>query len=546
MSYIDLPIGVAGVCAHITTIRKPDGKIVLRGYAMDQESGAKVGPRHQRTCNQSIHSEKHEAQILANIIRDEYCGSQARAEKTKRAPSAAGAYSDAYMNFLRLDIHNPKWNFNTEYKARTYFERNILPRLDALGTDLSSEDLAEIKNDLVEMAVKSKNGNQNPNQAEKSVSQYLYRVNWILEQIYACNPSLRELYFDTAKTTVVPVTEEAKYIPDRVRVCMAYVLMRSPANGLSLGVAAMWKLGDRTAEACAIKIGDIILREEGYVVCKTFWQIQNGQRIPRLKTESAYRYTIGDYFMYCLVMARIEYLRQAGYTDEEIWGMPLVSDPDDPCKYADPSALSSYAKALLLTCGYSQERFQLAASLSVREPLDVDGPPEKDVTAYILRRDWAGRAMNVCGLPSADVDYLIGHKNPATKEKDYTNPDVQKEIAQKLERHVFLPEYSKHPYFAPICPKQGQTIDLEGYNAYRICASEQAIEVKLDIVTAECGEPITISTNGTMKSAVEQRAGTKDTPELRRARPLIGSIHPDSYYQELEEEAGKMDISEFQ
>ena len=121
-----------------------------------------------------------------------------------------------------------------------------------------------------------------------------------------------------------------------------------------------------------------------------------------------------------------------------------------------------------------------------------------------------------------------------------------KEIAQKLERHVFLPEYSKHPYFAPICPKQGQTIDLEGYNAYRICASEQAIEVKLDIVTAECGEPITISTNGTMRSAVEQRAGTKDTPELRRARPLIGSIHPDSYYQELEEEAGKMDIAEFQ
>ena len=91
--------------------------------------------------------------------------------------------------------------------------------------------------------------------------------------------------------------------------------------------------------------------------------------------------------MYCLVMERIEYLRQAGYTDEEIWEMPLVSDPDDPCKYADPSALSSYAKALLLTCGYSQERFQLAASLSVREPLDVDGPPEKDVTAYILRRD---------------------------------------------------------------------------------------------------------------------------------------------------------------
>lgn len=546
MSYMDLPIGVAGVCAHITTIRKSGGKVVLRGYAMDQESGAKLGPRHQWTCNQSVHSKKHEAQILANIIRDEYCGSQAKVDKTKRAPSAAGIYSDAYLNYLNLDIHNPKWNPNTEYKACTYFERNILPRLDALGADLSSEDLAEIKNDLVEMAVKSKNGNQNPNQAEKSVSQYLYRVNWILEQIYACTPSLRELYFDTVKATAVSVTEEAKYIPDRVRVCMAYALMQTPANGLSLGVAAMWQLGDRTAEACAIKIGDIILRAEGYVVCKTFWQIQNGQRIPRLKTESAYRYTVGGYFMYCLVMARIEYLHQAGYIDEEILEMPLVSDPNDPRKYADPSDLSSYAKALLLTCGYSQEHFRLAASLSVREPLDVGGPPEKDVTAYILRRDWAGRASNVCGLSSADVDYLIGHKNPATKERDYTNPDVQKEIAQKLERYVFLPEYSRHPYFNPICPEQGMTVDLEGYTAYRIRAAEGAIEVKLDIGTAECGEPITIWTNGTMKSPVEQRSGAKDTPELRRTRPLIGSIHPDSYYQELKEVAGKVDISKFQ
>ena len=81
--------------------------------------------------------------------------------------------------------------------------------------------------------------------------------------------------------------------------------------------------------------------------------------------------------------------------------------------------------------------FRLIAALTRREPdLDSDGVPDTDVSAYALRRDWAGRAIHICGMASADVDYLMGHKNSDTKEKDYTNYDVQLDIARQLECHI--------------------------------------------------------------------------------------------------------------
>ena len=72
------------------------------------------------------------------------------------------------------------------------------------------------------------------------------------------------------------------------------------------------------------------------------------------------------------------------------------------------------------------------------------------------------------------------------------------------------------------------------------------MDVTVDIVTAECGESIIISTNGTVISTVERKNGAKDSPEMRETRPLIGAVPPLSYYQDLKEQAQSIDISEFQ
>ena len=75
--------------------------------------------------------------------------------------------------------------------------------------------------------------------------------------------------------------------------------------------------------------------------------------------------------------------------------------------------------------------------------------PDTDVSAYALRRDWAGRAIHICGMASADVDYLIGHKNTDTKDKDYTNYDVQSDIARQLNAIHFCQNTADTPITTP-------------------------------------------------------------------------------------------------
>ena len=181
------------------------------------------------------------------------------------------------------------------------------------------------------------------------------------------------------------------------------------------------------------------------------------------------------------IKRKCQQLRDLGYTEEELAAMPFVSSQLDPAQYADPSALPAYAKTLLLKCGYKEEYLNTAYTLMDQEP-DLGGHngKEQDVVAYILRRDWVGRAANCCGMSAVDIDYLIGHANRKKCATDYTNPDVQRTLARQLERYVFLPDCSRHPSFAPISAKPGRKkkVSLDDYSAYRICAESGPLEIK--------------------------------------------------------------------
>lgn len=541
----NINIGIPGICVHVTRKIKSDHKGVLTGYAKSTDSDERVGNIHRRSYDPAINNADYEAEILANLIEKEWKKNTVPRYAKPKLGNAAGIFSSTYKELRELGINNPRWNEDTMKYSCSYFENWVLPQLDTLGMEIDSADLAELKDTLVEKALKNKHSNSDPVTANKSVSQYLFRVNWILKQMYELNPSLPHLLFDTEGIDALPMTDQVKYIPNPIRVKFAYLLTKIPNCGLAMGAGLMATGGTRTAEACAVKIGDISLRN-GYVVIPILYQIQNGKRIPRLKTNAAYRYCICGSLMHHLIQQRIEYLRGLGFTKEEIDEMPLVSSPDDPYRYADPSGLSAFVKELLLLCGFTKENFRLVAALTRREPdLDSDGVPETDVSAYALRRDWTGRAVHVCGMTSADVDYLLGHKNPMTKEKDYTNHDVQEDIARQLERYVFLPEYSCHPYYRAICPTPGKTVDLAEYSGYRITASDGPIEVTLRVTSRESGDPLIFTTDGTVVSPPEPQTGAKDSPRLRENRPMIGPVTSPDLYREWIQQAEQIDLSKW-
>ena len=345
--------------------------------------------------------------------------------------------------------------------------------------------------------------------------------------------------------------EQAKHIHEDVRVVLASVLVslsRLPPgmNYLVPGVAAMFLMGLRPAEACAIQMGSLVIREDWYVDCPVLAQIRYGKRTDLLKTEAAYRHAVGGVLMAYFVKQRREQLQARMGKAYDISGLYLVSSEDDPAQFADPSDLSAYAKRLLLECGFLEAYLKSAASLTNSEPLPGGfGGKERDVVAYILRRDWIGRAQNCCGMSSVDVDYLVGHANSKSASVDYTNPDVQRTLALQLERYVLLPDFSRHPRFSPIIAKPGRTkkLLLEDYNAYHICAEDGPVEIEFVYTTEESGEWVRVETDGTILTPIQSESGGKDSPQKCKGRLPVGKVYPLTHYQENIKRAGQIDLA---
>lgn len=106
----------------------------------------------------------------------------------------------------------------------------------------------------------------------------------------------------------------------------------------------------RTAEACAPKFGEIVLRDD-YAVIAIVWQADGTTRIADLKTDNSYRLIILPKIAAEAIRARMAYLRELGYTEEQIRDMPAVSAERNPTTQASPAAL----RAFLLSIHYYDE-----------------------------------------------------------------------------------------------------------------------------------------------------------------------------------------------
>ena len=549
----NLPSRVREHEVHVTRSKLKNGKYTLYGRLHRKCDQAAVGKRIEHRYDPDKVGLDTAVQMVAQRADNAFETFQHSSVVKKENPAVAqiGIFSKAFAAYQEEGHQNPKWCASTRHITHRFFERNILPTLDALGNSATQADMAELMESLVEKASKSSRSRRDRRIAERSVSGYLQRINWILDQMHQCDPSIVLLQFDLNTSSTVSYPEPAKYIPDDVRVAFASKLVSLSSllpeeYCLVPGVAAMFLMGLRPAEACAVQMGALTIRDDWYVDCPVIAQIRNGNRTDLLKTEAAYRHAIGGYLMAYFVKQRREQLYAQMGESYDISELYLVSSQDDPRQFANPSALSACAKRLLLECGFLEAYLQSAASLMNSEPLPGGfGGKERDVVAYILRRDWIGRAQNCCGMSSVDVDYLVGHANSKSASVDYTNPDVQRTLALQLERYVLLPDFSRHPRFSPIIAKPGRTkkLLLEDYNAYHICAEDGPVEIEFVYTTEESGEWVRVETDGTILTPIQSESGGKDSPQKCKGRLPVGKAYPLTHYQENIQRAGQIDLA---
>ena len=441
------------VKAFTTKVRKGvnAGKYYVHGYLIDSKKSLRIDGMKERSMVYRGTRAEAEVKYLVGRLRQDYKTTISDQNMPIDRPFEYAYNSVSDKKILQ---GNAKWNTDaTFYPTLKYFQNNVIPMLDKYGYTITSENAAEIYDALVAKALGSKRSKGNNNTAKISVSGYLFRINIVLNnlRLLTRDINLPQVTFPVSLKSKRILSEQIKSLNSVARITLAYILdFLPPEQSITLGVALMYYAGLRTSEAAAPCIRDLTLLEN-FASYRVATQLKsNGEKTSVLKTRNAYRTIVLPYAFCVILRRRMDYLKNANYTDAEIADMPVVAAKNDCRQYAGTSKLSAFAAMLLNSIKAYDEKGVCLTML--KEPMfESDGVTRiTDPSAYILRRDWCSRMSNICGLEYDTLDYLLGHENDHNRTSALSmNAEKCRKLASKMERFVALPEVSKHPLFSP-------------------------------------------------------------------------------------------------
>lgn len=512
-----IAITAPNTSAYLRLCEKQDGSVIVWGYAVQSDTLVRIdgSHKHQRKCkNYPADIDAAVRYVASKIEKEQHnkkCVSNTHAHKT-------GIYTAAYNAIENpMQLCQPTWAESTCQGTLSYFSRQVLPRLDAMGDDPPTADLQAMFDELVTKAMLNGRSNRNREQAAKNVSAYLFRCDSCYRKLRMLALYLPPIDLSPAIPHMIVVSpEQAKWLPEDIRKELTRrVSTEAPDSGAITGIALIYWVGLRTAEGAAVKCKDIILRDD-HVVIPILTQIQRHHETA-LKTDNAYRIVVGPKILRDILKQRFEVMRKNGYTEDD------YICADTPGAVPRPGKISDLGRKLLQEVGYSREAFDAASELQFREPdLGDNGLPTVDVTAYVFRRDWCTRACNICGMNSEDVDYLMGHAREDRKQiKDYTSPDIQAALAKQLERYIYDPAHSCDPSAVPMNVSAPiDEVEISDRRLFTLVNSGDApIRVCVEAHSREPADPIVIT--APTRAGIRLKRGHKDTPDDRAKRKII-------------------------
>lgn len=492
--YRNIPTHDPDTMVHTTSHIAPDGTVTLRGYAVNAHTGIRLdGSTTKKRKAQSEAAIPAVQQRLVSVVMSSLVKATAEEKRgrTKREIAADHPLSQAFAELKKApDTLKARWNDAVRRRWLEYFDRNILPVLVALmlqGGIAEGEDLHDsLSGPLLEDVRKNGRSKGNSRVARDTVDGNLAAAQVIYDACRRIDPTLPAVRLARPRR-IRYQPEQCKSLPREVRRRLARELRARVRTEPLYVVAAvlMWDAGARTAEAAAvIPEVDIIADSDGQTnILYVLYQEKEGTRCPILKTDNAYRCVPLSYWGVCMIRECLQHINPEQYADKA----------RAPIRVRD---LSKWVAGILNRCGLGAAFIQMASDDEARYPdKDIDGKPIYDVGAYILRRDRASRWRNVCGLTSAECDYLLGHADKRAKKKkvDYTLRAEQRKLAKKLERYVYDEEMSAHPAIRPIGVEHGLDYDFIPFEWYAIeNETDKAMIIKLDLFAAENAEDITL------------------------------------------------------
>ena len=519
----------------------------LNGYLID------VKTRIRHDADVSVSTSVQDARDIDRMVKVLIARATAVYEEkcTAATPDGTGGLTKIYDSLSASEtalLCPPKRLAASSRRHTLSYFRSFCMKVDALGIAICQENAGQIAK-LIRDMTESRKKSKGTTATENTILRHTKEVEWQLDRLAEIRPDapIKPLILprDRAKY-VAPEAEQHKYIGEAATVLTVATLRRLVGNGLSLGGILMLLGMARTAEACAPKLGEIVLRDD-YAVIAIVWQADGTTRIADLKTDNAYRLIILPKIAAEAIRARMAYLRELGYTDGQIRDMPAVSAEWDPTTQASPAALRAFLLSILTRAMDLDDSYWDSVKMQMSEEPDMDayGNPSKDITAYIARRSRCTELCNGCDMPSLLVDAMMGHAPPRGDKANWDNylrqPDNWPVVAQMTERIVYDPDCTINPAFAQTHLAPGVSGRSDQANIGFTFSADEACIIEITAQTAEIGDNITIETDGEI---LEKNCAPVDF-ESSAPPPFLAPVRPREYYERLLREAGSWDAAFF-
>lgn len=519
----------------------------LNGYLID------VKTRIRHDADVSVSTSVQDARDIDRMVKALIARATKRYEDkcAAAAPGAKGGLLKIYDSLSASEtalLCPPKaLAASTRKQALSYF-RSFCAAIDASGIAIrqdSVEDIVRLIRDMTESRKKSK-GNA---ATEKTILRHIREIEWQLDRLAEIRPDapIKPLILPRDRAeSVTPEAEQHKYIGADATVLAVAALRRLVENGLALGGILMLLGMARTAEACAPKFGEVVLRDD-YAVIAIIWQADGTARVADLKTDSSYRLIILPQIAAEAIRARMAYLRGLGYTDAQIQDMPVVSSERDATTQARPAELSAFLLGILTRTMHPDDDYWDTVKMQmIQEPdMDAYGIPSTDVTAYIARRSRCSELCNGCGMDPLLVDAMMGHAPPkgdtANRDSYLRQPDNWPIVASMTERIVYDPERTTNPAFAQTHLAPGVSGRSKQANIGFSYRADGPCILQIAVQTCEIGDDITVRTDGEI---LEKSCAPVDF-EAGALPPFLAPVRPREYYERLLRGADAWDTASF-
>lgn len=337
------------------------------------------------------------------------------------------------------------WNDDTQKSYQQVYNEHVLPRVN-LNKPISEFDTDD---DYVFCDQTIKNYT-----AEYS-SEYIGRFIYLFHCVYAYGVHIGEyddnlfsdeiddLKGDLRSAGVIGKRGRILTMPKSLTIrslvkIAEWIKMKSPKDFslYEVGFIIMLLTGMRVNEVCGVTFGNLLLKcnqQVPVIAVVRSTKYKSAEHKISGKTSNADRLIPIDWFLYRFIDSLKKERIKKGVIEESLKDTPIVStETGDGISAA---TLSTHIRPLFNSLGVFSKDQMISLVMDLteqKEILDAESYiEEKDLTAYVLRRNYA--TMNAAlGLSESELQYVFGHSVEADERERFVNEDRIFKIYKKI------------------------------------------------------------------------------------------------------------------